>query len=146
MRFRLTADAGLRSHVPDTELDDARPGLPGSLTRHAPVRITRAPMRLAPSIISIDFGTTNSVVAILHPDGVVRVRWAPGLDLFWTVLCFWTERTALCHAAGSGTEAGYLDDPKNTRLITSMKAYLAQRSFSSIQAICRPFTLEALVA
>ncbi len=50
------------------------------------------------------------------------------------------------HAAGPDGVAAYLDDPEDTRLIMSMKTYLAQRSFSSTQVMGRPFTLEALVA
>ena len=99
-----------------------------------------------PPTVGIDFGTTNSVVAILHPDGAVRTQRAPGLDVFRTVLCFWAERGALRHAAGPGAVAAYLDDPEDTRLIMSMKTYLAQRSFTSTQVMGRPFTLEALVA
>ena len=97
-------------------------------------------------IIGVDFGTTNSVVAVLQPDGAVRTLQAPGLDVFRTVLCFWAKRGALRHAAGPGAVAAYLDDPEDTRLIMSMKTYLAQRSFSSTQVMGRPFTLEALIA
>ena len=97
-------------------------------------------------IIGIDFGTTNSVVAVLQPDGTVRTSQVAGLDVFRTVLCFWNERGALRHAAGPHAVEAYLDDPEDTRLIMSMKTYLAQRSFTSTQVMGRPFTLEALVA
>ena len=52
--------------------------------------------------IGIDFGTTNSVVALLHADGSVTTqRYANG-DVFRSVLCFWTEETARPpHAAGT---------------------------------------------
>ena len=94
-------------------------------------------------IIGIDFGTTNSVVAVLQPDGTVRTA---GLDPFRTVLCFWAAGGALRHAAGPGAVAAYLDDPEDSRLIMSMKTYLAQRSFTGTQVMGRPFTLEGLVA
>jgi len=128
-----------------------RPGPPCGLTRRAAVRITRAPISprlpiIGPSIVGIDFGTTNSVVAVLQPDGAVRTARAPGLEVFRTVLCFWAERGVLRHAAGPHAVVAYLDDPEDTRLIMSMKTYLAQRSFSSTQVMGRPFTLEALVA
>ena len=101
-------------------------------------------------LIGIDFGTTNSVVAVLRPDGTVATaRFAVGadtLDVFRTVLCFWREGTALRHAAGPHAVAAYLDDPLDSRLIMSMKTYLAQRSFSQTQVHGRPFTLERLVA
>ena len=45
-------------------------------------------------LIGIDFGTTNSVVAVLGEDGAVRTRRFPSaagpLDVVRSVLCFWT--------------------------------------------------------
>ncbi len=79
-------------------------------------------------LIGVDFGTTNSVVAILHPDGSVTTqRHAVGqaeLDVFRTVLCFWNEeargRIIQHHAAGPFAVQAYLDDPLDSRLIMSM--------------------------
>jgi len=107
-----------------------------------------------PPLIGIDFGTTNSVVAALQPDGLVRTaRFAVGaaeLDVFRTVLCFWRQenagRSILRHAAGPHAVDAYLDDPLDTRLIMSMKTYLAQRSFTQTQIYGQPHTLERLVA
>lgn len=96
--------------------------------------------------IGVDFGTTNSVVSILHADGTARTVHMPGQEVFRTVLCFWDERGALQHAAGPRGLEAYLADPEDTRLIMSMKTYLAQRSFSSTRVRSRTFTLEALVA
>ncbi len=52
--------------------------------------------------VGIDFGTTNSVVASLHEDGSVTTRRHATLDVFRSVLCFWTEplpgRTLLHHS------------------------------------------------
>ena len=105
-------------------------------------------------MIGVDFGTTNSVVAVLQPDGTVRTaRFAVGaaeLDVFRTVLCFWLAegggRRSLGHAAGPHAVQAYLDDPQDTRLIMSMKTYLAQRSFTQTQVYGAPHTLEQLVA
>jgi hypothetical chaperone protein len=99
--------------------------------------------------IGIDFGTTNSVVALLHADGSVTTqRYATG-DVFRSVLCFWTEETAarrvLHHAAGPQAIDAYLDDPLDSRLIMSMKTYLAQKSFSETRIFGHPFTLERLI-
>src|SRR5579859_3102008 len=96
-------------------------------------------------LIGIDFGTTNSVVSILRPDGSLTT-----LDTFCTLLCFWSEEdrkgASLHHAAGPAAISSYLDDPLSSRLIMSMKSYLAQRSFTQTQIFGKSFTLEALVA
>jgi hypothetical chaperone protein len=103
--------------------------------------------------IGVDFGTTNSVVARLHDDGSVTTqRYASAaaeLDVFRSVLCFWAEegrgRSVLRQAAGPEAIASYLEDPLDSRLIMSMKTYLAQRSFSETRIFGRPFTLERLI-
>jgi hypothetical chaperone protein len=102
-------------------------------------------------LIGVDFGTTNSIVAELAEDGTVRThRFPHGNDVFRTLLCFWAEaargRQHLHHAAGPAAVTAYLEDPLDSRLIMSMKTYLAQRSFSETRIFGRPFTLERLVA
>jgi hypothetical chaperone protein len=104
-------------------------------------------------LIGIDFGTTNSVVAIPAPDGrITTARFAFGaetLDTFRTVLCFWEDRgtgRALRHTAGPHAIETYLDDAPDSRLIMSMKTYLAQRSFTETRVFGRAVTLERLVA
>ena len=100
--------------------------------------------------IGIDFGTTNSVVALLHDDGSVTTQRHNTSDVFRSVLCFWTEpgrgRTHLRHEAGPAAIAAYLEDPLDSRLIMSMKTYLAQRSFTETRIFGHPFTLERLIA
>lgn len=100
-----------------------------------------------PPVIGVDFGTTNSVVAVVGADGAVRtVRFRTG-DVFRTVLCFWRAAGGgLAHAAGPAGVDAYLDDPLDTRLILSIKTYLAQRSFSRTDVYGRVHTLEQLVA
>ena len=105
-------------------------------------------------LIGIDFGTTNSVVAMLSPDGSVQSqRFSLGnaqFDVFRTVLCFWSEtergRHQLRHAAGPAAIEAYLDDPIDSRLIMSMKTYLAQRSFAQTRVFGRIFTMEEMIA
>jgi hypothetical chaperone protein len=104
--------------------------------------------------IGIDFGTTNSVVCEIGPDGgVTSRRFAHGareFDTFRTVLCFWNEvgrgRDTLRHAAGPAAIETYLDDPLDSRLIMSMKTYLAQRSFTQTRIFGRVFDLESMIA
>jgi hypothetical chaperone protein len=99
--------------------------------------------------VGIDFGTTNSVVALLHDDGSVTTQRHASLDMFRSVLCFWTEphpgRTVLHHAAGPEAITAYLEDPLDSRLIMSMKTYLAQKSFTETRIFGHPFTLERLI-
>jgi hypothetical chaperone protein len=98
-------------------------------------------------VIGIDFGTTNSVVAALGPDGGATVLRHGTHDVFRSVLCFRRgSRGQVEHAAGPKAIEAYLDDPFDSRLIMSMKSYLAQRSFGGTNILGRQWSLEALVA
>lgn len=106
------------------------------------------------TVLGIDFGTTNSVVAALDTvTGQVRtVRFGAGdavLDVFRTVLCFWTEvergRSSLRHAAGPAAIEAYVEDPLDSRLVMSTKTYLASRNFTSTNLLGRVWTLEQLI-
>jgi len=112
-----------------------------------------------PPVLGIDFGTTNTVLALLHPDGRTTTARFGSQDMFRTVLCFWAENygrsaaqgnqsggSRLRQAAGPAAIEAYLDDPLDSRLIMSMKTYLAQRSFSDTNIFGRRFTLETLIA
>lgn len=100
--------------------------------------------------LGIDFGTTNSVVALRGADGAVSVlRHGAGTEaaVFRSVLCFWRDAAErVRHAAGPGAIEAYLEDPLEARLIMSMKSYLAQRSFTETRIFGRAWGLEALVA
>jgi hypothetical chaperone protein len=97
--------------------------------------------------IGIDFGTTNSVVAALQPDGQLRVLRHATDDVFRSVLCFWNGADGRArHAAGPAGIEAYLDDPLDSRLIMSMKSYLAQRSFAETRILGQSWALEPLVA
>jgi len=105
------------------------------------------------TIIGVDFGTTNSVVSILEPDGAAAtVRFPVGaaeLDVIRSVLCFWNDgardRVVLRHAVGAAAIEAYLDDPLESRLMMSLKSYLGQRSFRETRVFSRSFTLEDLI-
>ena len=61
--------------------------------------------------VGIDFGTTNSVIALLGADGTARSAVFGTDDVFRTVLCFWAEEGRaghrLHHAAGPAAIAAY---------------------------------------
>ncbi|WP_137177862.1 Hsp70 family protein [Roseomonas sp. AR75] len=97
--------------------------------------------------IGIDFGTTNSVVAMLRPDGATETLCHPTGALFRSVLCFWTDAEGVeRRAAGPAAIEAYLDDPLDSRLIMSLKSYLGQRSFTETRIAGRSWRLEELVA
>lgn len=105
--------------------------------------------------IGIDFGTTNSVVVIRQPGGSTRTASfkrpdATSAETCRTLLCFWHEesqgRSTRQHAIGAEAIEAYLDDPAESRLIMSMKSYLAQASFRETQIFGQRMTLESLIA
>jgi hypothetical chaperone protein len=104
-------------------------------------------------VIGVDFGTTNSVVTLLRPDGSVATLRHPfgtaELDVIRSVLCFWNDgardRVILRSAIGPAAIEAYLDDPLESRLMMSLKTYLAQRSFTETRVFGRAFTLEGLI-
>ena len=105
------------------------------------------------TVIGVDFGTTNTVVSLLRPDGTahtVRHRFGTAeLDVVRSLLCFWNEgagnHLALRNAVGPAAIEAYLDDPLESRLMMSLKSYLAQRSFSETRVFGRSFSLEELI-
>jgi hypothetical chaperone protein len=97
--------------------------------------------------IGIDFGTTNSVAALRGADGTLRTLRLPGGDVFRSVLCFWAGADGRPRdAAGPAAIDAYLESPLDSRLIMSMKSYLAQRSFTETRILGRAYGLESLIA
>ncbi len=104
--------------------------------------------------IGVDFGTTNTVVSFLDGSGTTAtMRYPLGageLEVIRSVLCFWNDGTkdrgVVRHAVGPEAIEAYLDDPLDSRLMMSLKSYLAQRSFTETRVFNRAFTLENLIA
>src|SRR6266851_7800772 len=105
--------------------------------------------------IGLDFGTTNSSLAVCGGDGKVTVVVFPSLwgttESFRSVLYFprhaFTQRLARCVLAGPSAIAKYLgeDEPKG-RLIQSVKSFAADRTFTSTVISGRPYTFGKLVS
>jgi hypothetical chaperone protein len=96
--------------------------------------------------IGIDFGTTNCVVAARRADGSVTALGHPTAAVFRSVLCFHRDgQGGVREDAGTAAIEAYLADPLDSRLIMSMKSYLAQRSFTGTRIFGRSWTLEALI-
>ena len=104
--------------------------------------------------IGIDFGTTNSVVALADARGVVNaVSWpsATGIvDIFRTALFFWSEGRAphaeIKHAAGPAALENALAGTGEGRFIQSLKTYLGSAAFGETRLFGKRFTVEDLVA
>ena len=85
--------------------------------------------------LGLDFGTTNSVVAIADGAESTLVEFegakATGA-VFRSALCFWqddTRRNAIAHEAGPWAIAEYLDFPEGSRFIQSFKSVAASPVF-----------------
>lgn len=95
------------------------------------------------SICGLDFGTSNSTVALPSGDVLEIDLAAESRRLFRSVLFFPEEEKELY--AGAEAIARYLDEPAG-RFIQSVKSWLPSRSFTHTQIRHRPVTLEELVS
>ncbi|MCA9674445.1 MAG: Hsp70 family protein [Kofleriaceae bacterium] len=98
--------------------------------------------------VGIDFGTTNSAIAVATRDGVELVSLpGPGgapAPTWRTVLFFDpAERTVV---AGAAAIEAYLDTEGDGRLIQSIKSYLASAAFSKTSIFGRTWSIEELIA
>lgn len=109
-----------------------------------------APQRLS---IGIDFGTTNTVLAVASPDGeTAAVTYAQGQDvhhIFNSALCFWQDEaqgTAQTHVEGGPWAiAKYLEASAPHRFIQSFKSFAASRSFTETRIFRQRFQFEDLL-
>lgn len=131
------------------------PPHPGNTIPDAPYDARPASASTNRLKLGIDFGTTNSVVVLAHPDGkteTLRFRFPEHAesDTCRTLLCFWQDevgsRIIQQEAIGAAAIDAYLEDPAESRMIMSMKSYLAQKSFRETQVFSRRLTLEMLIA
>jgi hypothetical chaperone protein len=108
--------------------------------------------------IGIDFGTTNSSVALAHGDGRVEIAQFPALDgvteSFRSVLYLEQEKAAGQPKVKSFTGPGAIEhylraeggDHSRGRLIQSLKSYLSSRSLTGTEVFGRRYTLEDLIS
>ena len=107
----------------------------------------------SPLSLGIDFGTTNTVVALADASGPAHLVNFPApegdLFAFRTCLSFHapaehpTERTI---AAGPWAIDAYVEDPAETRFIQSFKSFAASESFTETQVLGRRYRFEDLLS
>jgi hypothetical chaperone protein len=83
--------------------------------------------------MGIDFGTTNSVVALAqdasHAQLVPLAAPEGTQSVFRSALCFWQDERSLAHEAGPWAIAEFLDFPQGSRFLQSFKSVVASPSF-----------------
>jgi hypothetical chaperone protein len=104
-----------------------------------------------PRALGIDFGTTNTVIALAAPDGSISTLGLPtprGLaTAFRSVLTFHEgERGRPAAEVGPWAIEDFLSHPTGTRLIQSFKSYAASARFDGTRIFGRRFLFEDLVS
>src|SRR5258707_460853 len=107
-----------------------------------------------PKCVGIDFGTTNSAIAVAGPDSHIDMaRFSLNdeqTEIFRSVLYFEQIREGIRKniSALAGPEAimRYLEAEQKGRLIQSLKSYLASRLLTTTNVLGRPYLLEELLS
>ncbi len=108
---------------------------------------------MEPYSLGIDFGTTNTVLALAGPDGAARLVRFPATEgelfAFRSCLSFYapadlpSERQI---SAGPWAIEAYVEDPVETRFIQSFKSFAGQESFTETQILGRRYRFEDLLS
>ncbi|MBV8762011.1 MAG: Hsp70 family protein, partial [Deltaproteobacteria bacterium] len=93
--------------------------------------------------VGIDFGTTNSAVAIADAEGRVQLAPLAG-EPFWRTLLYFEPGGLL--SAGPQAIARYQETEGEGRLVQSIKSHLASATFSKTQILGRRWALEDMIA
>lgn len=100
-----------------------------------------------PAALGLDFGTTNTVVALADAGGESRLVDFDGDAgaVFRSALCFWEEErgwNGIAHEAGPWAIAEYLQSPLDSRFVQSFKSVAANASFERALIFGKPFRFE----
>ena len=108
-------------------------------------------------IIALDFGTTNSVLAVADSAGNVQSATfevgTKSFDTYRTILYFWEDQDLTSPGAPIHTKScsgpfaieEYLKESHDCRLIQSMKSYLAAKDFEGTEIFGTSYSIEDLV-
>lgn len=104
--------------------------------------------------IGLDFGTTNSSIALVRPDGALTLARFPfsGVSTESYRSLLYLERAREKNRAVIKSYSGpegitrYLDADEKGRLIQSLKSFLSSRSLQTTEIFGRRFQLEELIA
>ncbi|HEV2596960.1 Hsp70 family protein [Sphingopyxis sp.] len=101
------------------------------------------------SALGLDFGTTNTVVALADGSGDTQlVEFAGDAAtgaVFRSALCFWEEERAwqgVAHEAGPWAIEEYLQSPLDSRFVQSFKSVAASPSFERAMIFNKPYRFE----
>jgi len=102
-----------------------------------------------PGALGLDFGTTNSVVALADAAGSRLVEFAGDRAagaVFRSALCFWHDDVpgGMAHEAGPWAIAEYLDFPEGARFIQSFKSVAASGLFETAGIFEKRYAFEEL--
>lgn len=103
--------------------------------------------------IGIDFGTTNSVVALANANGSVTTRsfatQQGAVDAYRSALMFWREgrppQTSIAHVSGPDALDMALGMTTEHRFLQSLKTHLSSRAFQETRLFGKLFKLEDLI-
>jgi hypothetical chaperone protein len=105
----------------------------------------------APTALGLDFGTTNTVVALSGGGDESRLISFEGDDatgeIFRSALCFWEDtdvRYGIASEAGPWAIAEYLQSPLDSRFVQSFKSVAANPTFDRAKIFGRAFRFEDL--
>jgi len=109
---------------------------------------------MTPAAIGIDFGTTNSVVALAGADGSVMTRSFAtkqgAVDAYRSALMFWREgrppESRITHVSGPDALDMALGMTSEHRFLQSLKTHLSSRAFQETRLFGKLFKLEDLIA
>lgn len=103
----------------------------------------------APSI-GIDFGTTNSSIALATPDGVQMLRFSDDRVSSRSILYLEKSKRGIVSSSGAAAIEHYLNAHREGdhpgRLIQSLKSYLTSRTLTGTEVFGRHYLLEELIS